>query len=209
MPHATIRQLRIDQSLNDVIDILVSQQEKAKPTNLQALLAWHSEGIINPHDDYLLRTNRFSLWNKARVFYKRAVTITPELLKKDLCIEFSGEEGADAGALKFEFFEKVLQCINEDWFEGAEDKRIPRCHWGIESELEMAGAIIAHSILLGGPGFPCIHPTVFHIMVNDGGNGPQQAVSASLEKIPTVDDIPRDASTMDLVDMIDKVRHCI
>ena len=44
MPHATIRQLRIDQSLNDVIDILVSQQERAKPTNLQALLARHSEG---------------------------------------------------------------------------------------------------------------------------------------------------------------------
>ena len=45
------------------------------------------------------------------MFYKRAVT-TPELLKKDLCIEFSGEEGADPGALKFEGFEKVLQCIN-------------------------------------------------------------------------------------------------
>ena len=82
VPHATIRQLRIDQFLNDVIDILVSQQEKAKPTNLQALLARHSEGIINTHDDYLLRTNRFSLWNKARVFYERAVTTTPELLKK-------------------------------------------------------------------------------------------------------------------------------
>ena len=56
-----------------------------------------------------------------------------------------------------------------------------------------------------GPGFPCIHPAVFHIMVSDGGNGPLQAVSASLEKLPTVDDIPRDASTMDPVDMIDKV----
>ena len=40
------------------------------------------------------------------MFYKRAVIKLPELLKKDLCIEFSGEEGADAGALKFEFFEK-------------------------------------------------------------------------------------------------------
>ena len=207
VPHGTIRQLRVDQSLsnNDVIDILVSQQEKTKPLTLQALLARHSEGIINTQDDYLLRTNRCSLWNKARIFYKRAITTSPEMLKKELCIEFSGEEGADAGALKFEFFEKVLQCINEDFFQGAEDKRIPKCHWGSETELEMAGAIMAHSLLLGGPGFPCLHPTIFHIMAKHGGDGPLQAVCANLEKLPTVEDIPQDASTMDLIDMIHKV----
>ena len=152
-----------------------------------------------------MRTNRSSLWNEARVFYKRAIMTSPELLRKELCIEFSGEEGADAGALKFEFFEKVLQCINEDCFEGCEDRRIPRCHWGSDTELEMAGAIIAHSILLGGPGFPCLHPMIFHTMARYGGDSPLQAVSADLENLPTVDDIPRDASTMDLVDMIDKV----
>lgn len=202
----TIRQLRIEQSLsnNDVIDILVSQQEKAKPLSLQALLARHSEGVISTQNDYLLRTNQCSLWNKAKVFYKRAITTSPEMLKKELCIEFSGEEGADAGALKFEFFEKVLQCVNDDWFEGAEDRRIPRCHWGSETELEMAGAIMAHSILLGGPGFPCLHPTIFHVMASDG-NDPLQAVCA--ENLPTVDDIPRDASTIDLLDLINKVLY--
>lgn len=204
VPPGTIRHLRIDQSLsnNDVIDILVSQQEKAKQLTLPALLAHHSEEVIDFRDDYLLRTNRSSLWNKARVFYKRAITTSPSLLKKDLCIQFSGEEGTDAGALKFEFFEKVLQCVNDDWFEGADDKRMPRCHWGSESELEMAGAMMGHSILLGGPGFPCLHPTVFGVMANDSDDA-LQAVCA--ENLPTVEDIPRDASTIDLLEMISKV----
>ena len=104
--------------------------------------------------------------------------------------------------MKFEFFEKFLKCANDDWLEGAEDKRMSRCHWGSELELEMAGAMMAHSILLGGPGFPCLHPTVFRIMANDGDD-PLQVVC--VENLPTVDDIPRDASRADLLDMISKV----
>ena len=118
-------------------------------------------------------------------------------------IEFSGEEGADAGALTFEFFETVLQKVNEEWFEGSDTRRIPRCHWGCETELLMAGCVIAHSILLGGPGFPCIHPAIFHMMIF--GDLHVHLSDVPADDLPTAEDIPRDASTIDLLEMISKV----
>ena len=120
----TIRQLHSRMSTNEVIDILVSQHEKAKLLSLPALLAHHTRENIDMQDDNVLKTNRRVLWNKAMVFYKRGITTSPELLKKDL-VEFSGKEGADAGALKFEFFEKMLQEMNDHWFEGCDCRRIP------------------------------------------------------------------------------------
>ena len=198
----TIRQLRLEQNMstNDVIDVLVSQQEKNKSLPLQALLHRHSRLNIEDNDEYLLKTNRHCMWNKARVFYKRAI-YSPSLLKQGLMIEFSGEEGADGGALRLEFFEKILQEVNDAWFEGNEERRIPRCHWGAEVELEMAGTMVAHSLLLGGPGFPCIHPAVFHMMVfGDSSIGDLHA-----DSLPTTEDIPRDASTIDLLEMISNV----
>ena len=198
----TIRQLRLEQNMstNDVIDVLVSQQEKSKSLPLQALLLRHSRVNIEDNNEYLLKTNRHCIWNKARVFYKRAV-LSPSLLKQGLMIEFSGEEGADAGALRLEFFEKVLQEVNENWFEGSEERRIPRCHWGSEVELEMAGTMVAHSLLLGGPGLPCVHPGVYHMMVF----GDSCISDLHADNLPNSEDIPRDASTIDLLEMISNV----
>ena len=51
------------------------------------------------------------------MFYKRGITTSPKLIKKDLIVEFSGEEGDDVGALKFEFFEKMLQEMNEKFLQ--------------------------------------------------------------------------------------------
>ncbi len=71
---------------------------------------------------------------------------------------FSGEDGIDGGALRNEFFVSALRSLNEEFFEGSQEKRLPRCHWGCEVEQNMAGALVAHSL---GPGFPCLHPPVF------------------------------------------------
>ena len=46
-------------------------------------------------------------------------------------------------------------CGKED-----EKRRLPCYHWGIETEMEMVGAMVAHSILQRGPGFKCIHPAL-------------------------------------------------
>ena len=134
-------------------------------------------------------------------FYKRAVA-NRSMLRQNLMIEFSGEEGADAGALLYEFCEEVVHKVDEDYFEGQEDRRVPKCHWGSAFELEMAGAMVAHSILQGGPGLPCLHPAVFHTMVS----GEAQAITTLTEnELPTAKDIPRNASTYDILEMIDQV----
>ena len=66
----------------------------------------------------------------------------------------------------------------------------------------MAGAMVAHSMLQGGPGFPCLHPAVYQLMVLGDS---VQLTSLQPEEFPTADDIPRNAATMDLLEMIDEV----
>ena len=76
-------------------------------------------------------------------------------------IKFSGEKGSDSGALLFEFYQEVTKKLYDECFEGTENRKIPRFNWGLEIQLKMAGAMIAHSVLQGGPGLPCIHPAIF------------------------------------------------
>ena len=69
--------------------------------------------------------------NKAKCFYKSCLH-TPSRLKKSLVIEFSGEEGYDAGALKKDFFNAFLRHIENDLFEGRVGRLVPRNLWGHE-----------------------------------------------------------------------------
>ena len=169
--------------------------------SLSALLMRHASIHMDGSDEVVLKTNRAVLWNKAKVFYKRAIAC-PEMLKKTLMIEFSGEEGVDAGALLFEFSQEVLRTISEEYFEGSEGRKVPKSHWGGTTELEMAGAMVAHSMLQGGPGFPCIHPAMYQSMVLGEC---MMLTSLQPEEFPTADDIPHNAVTMDLLEMIDEV----
>ena len=56
VPETTIQQLRIIQNMstNDVIDVLVSQQEKAKPPTLQMLLARHAHETLDANSEFLV-----------------------------------------------------------------------------------------------------------------------------------------------------------
>ena len=79
---------------------------------------------------------------------------------------------------------------------------LSRGSW-LEFELEMAGAMVAHSILQGGPGLPCLHPAVFHTMVS--GEAQLAVTTLTENELPTAKDIPLNASTCDLLEMIDQV----
>ena len=197
----TVTQLRNEHGINTVIDILISQHEKSKPQSLSAILMRHASLHMDLSNEHVLKTNRAVLWNKAKVFYKRAIA-NPSILKKPLMIEFSGEEGADAGALLFEFSQEVMRQVSEEYFEGDEGRKIPRSHWGGATELEMAGAMVAHSMLQGGPGLPCIHPAMYQSMVLGDC---LELMSLQPGEFPTASDIPRNAATMDLLEMINEV----
>ncbi len=55
--------------------------------------------------------------------------------------------------------------------------------------------LLAHSLVQGGPGLPCLSPAVFEFFVS--GN--------TSERYPSKDDIPLDLSTHNLITFIDKV----
>lgn len=102
-----------------------------------------------------------------------------------LSVSFTGEEGIDAGICcdlttnvdcfdlhiltniyrgteeQF-FFEQLLEKVDQQFFEGKADRRLPKKEWCIEHSLEMAERIITHSIVQGGPGFPVLCPAVFN-----------------------------------------------
>lgn len=140
--------------------------------------------VIDDSEDTSLKIHRSCLWQKAQTFYKKGITD----------YFFSGENGVDGGALRNEFFVAALKSMNIDYFEGNSDKKLPRSHWGCEAEQVVAGVLVDHSLLLGGPGFPCLHPAVYDLCVG---------VSDSYE--PNICDIPMNAVTEDLLDMITKV----
>ena len=56
--------------MNQVIDFLVSHQEKNKPITLQlsALLIWYTSKIMDGNEN-VLKTNTHVLWNKVKVSF--------------------------------------------------------------------------------------------------------------------------------------------
>lgn len=185
--HLIEQKLRENKSIEEIIDFFLNED------SIALVLKRLSSKIINNDEDTLLEMNRSCLWNKAKVFYKKATTDV-SLLKKNLIVLFRGEEGVDGGALRNEFFVCALKQMNDEYFEGREDRRLPKCHWGCEVEQVLAGVLVAHSLLLGGPGFPCLHPAIYDVGVGVG-EGYQ----------PTVEDVPVNSATADVLDMINQV----
>ncbi len=59
----------------------------------------------------------------------------------------------------------MLRVINEDLFEGNEIQWIPGRGWEKANLQKMAGIMIAHSILHGGPSFPVLGCYVYRYIV--------------------------------------------
>ena len=140
-----------------------------------------------------LRMTRSCIWNKAKAFYKSALH-NPKVLRKNLVIEFAGEEGIHLGALQNDFFSEVLRNISTHLFKGNPTRMVPRSLWGDDSECRMAGLAISHSILLGGPGFRCLHPALYSYVTQS------KSSSCAVEDMPCADDIPMNTSTQDLIE---------
>ena len=88
----TIRHLRSSMTTSGVVDVLLNEKEKSKPLSLQGVLNQHCRQNMNLDDECVLKTNRHCLWNKAQVFYKRAIATSPVHLKRGLMIEGRREQ---------------------------------------------------------------------------------------------------------------------
>ena len=134
--------------------------------SLDTLLMMHSDEMIDANKDVFLTLNHQELWQRATCFYK-ATKNSPEKLGRNLVVVLEEEEGIDAGALRGYFFEQLKE-INECLLEGSIFRRVPK-----DSELlcyfELAGRMIAHSVLQGGPSLDCLCPAVVATLLSCGG----------------------------------------
>lgn len=104
-------------TVNDVIDLVLGErkaQEVSQPVEKTAIdifaadLHRHALDFFGEADaDYMLQANRSCIYNVAEGFYKSACQ-RESLLRNNLQIKFSGEDGIDAGALRTEFFGAFL-----------------------------------------------------------------------------------------------------
>ena len=90
-------------------------------------------------------------------------------LKKPLDVDFVGEQGADVGGPTKEFFHQAICALtkvdplyNLQLFGGQEGHLIPLYGIDVISSgcFEMAGKLLAHSILHGGPGLSGLSPCI-------------------------------------------------
>ncbi|PFX24444.1 hypothetical protein AWC38_SpisGene10962 [Stylophora pistillata] len=163
---------------------------------LSQILKNFSTTHIDDQRPIYLEVHRSAIWKRALTFYKQAMG-EPYKLKQRLSIGFDGEEGIDAGALRVEFFCEVLQEMNKRLFEGDECHRVPKKTFHGGTNYAIAGMMIGHSLLQNGPAFPCM-PKAIYSYITTG------CIEIALNQLPTIGDIPLDASTSNLHEFICK-----
>ena len=179
-----------------------SGQNKDELT-IQQVLKNHADRIIDSYDDQKLQVERDDIWRSCLAFYKMGLK-DHNRLKKNLFVEFigSGEHGIDGGALKFEFFNICMEEARLRLFEGDPSKLIPRRGIGSKGiQFEIAGALIAHSVLQGGPGFPYLAEW-FADQLLEGDNSNTVCLISK-------DDIPKNAMTEKLLDFVEKLDSAV
>lgn len=166
---------------------------------LESILLAHSFKVIDRDTQLYITVDKENLWPTSVSFYK-AMKHNPKRFKRQL-VEFEGEEGVDAGALRSTFFELLIREVDQHLFEGDEKRRIPKKDWGLSSLFEIGGMMVAHSILSGGPGFPCLLPAIFHCLVT--GIVDDEYIPPDM--MPCKDDIPESLAYKELVEFVETV----
>ena len=181
-----------------VLSLLDSPKAPVKDISLDTLLVMHAAEVIDANRDTYLTVNRTDLWQRATCFYKASKS-SPQKLTRNFIVTFEKEEGIDAGALRGSYFEELIQEVNKRLFEGDPFRRVPKKDSELECYFELAGRMIVHSILQGGPTLNCICPAVYiSIMLGSIDNAVQEMI---------IEDIPLNAGTCGLVDFIHEVSY--
>lgn len=88
--------------------------------------------------------------------------------------------------------------LNNRLFEGEPTRRVPKRDSNIDKNFVAAGIMIGHSIMQGGPSFSCLCPAVYNFVLFGDKD-------LALEELPSVDDIPKNAATAGLINIIHEV----
>ena len=78
---------------------------------------------------------------------------------------YSGQPAADTGGVIRQFYTQLLEVIADTFFQG-DTYRSPvyNCDLVASGVMKLVGAIIVHSVLQGGPGFPIFSPGVYNYL---------------------------------------------
>ena len=77
--------------------------------------------------------------------------------RKKLRVVYKGQPAADTGGVTRQFYTQLLQEISQQFFQGDTFKTpIYNSNMVVSGIMKLVGTVITHSILQGGPGFPCI-----------------------------------------------------
>ena len=121
--------------VNETVSILLSSEEsrsKQPDETLDSLISHHSAQFIRRVRDSWIEVDRGNMYSRATHFYKSAKGY-PQKLAMNFVVEFTGEEGIDAGALKGDFFKHILKEVDDGLFEGSIFNRIPKKDHCLES----------------------------------------------------------------------------
>ena len=190
-----------DSNASDIIEWLCTGSDN-KQTSPKAEDILRDNFQVNSYtrEEHVIHIEREHLWKGGLTFYKQCIA-QPEKLGKNLVVDFVGEEGVDCGAIRSEFFTALLKEMNRRLFEGQTFRRIPKKSWG--SNHIIAGMIIGHSLIQGGPSFAALSPSVYQFLTT--GSEDKVMQSSDLETLPRSEDIPKDSSTVTLHELIEKV----
>ncbi len=91
-------------------------------------------------------------------------------MSRPVSVVYEGMPGVDIGGVRRQLFTDVLKALKEQvpMFEGPEYRLLPIYSTSTQtSELHtILGRVIVHSLLLGGPGFPFLAPSVYWYVVS-------------------------------------------
>ncbi len=178
-----------------------SNEQSYDHTSLPTVLSQYARSVTVSDRDFYLTLKRDEIWPRGCQFYK-AAKVDKKRLRWNLVIEYETEEGIDAGtAIKGDFFCEFLNQIDQRLFEGSAYRRVPKKDIGLESLFELAGIMMVHSVIHGGPSFSRMSPLVHAFLMNGRID---EAVQASISNV-SVADIPHNASTDTVIKLINMV----
>ena len=198
VPAETLTEVaRRNVTMDDAVDELVGRScEPADKALEQVLMEYRRQ--VNSADELNITVERDNIWCNILAFYKKSLTDKARLRKK-LVVTFQGEDGVDAGALSAEFFQLALDQIKKRLFQGKPERALPIKDYTKAMLFQIAGMITAHSLVQGGPGFPCLCPAVYYYML-----GKCEDVALHINK----EDIPLTASSEAMVNLIKELEEC-
>ena len=177
-------------------DSTVLEKKEETYSTLSELVEERISKQMLSDEDLTWSVKREEIWRCALTFYKTA-QVNPQRLKKNLIIEFDGDQGLDGGALKKEFFSLLFKDVDWRMFEGAKDHRIPRKGCDNIGLFKLAGTMLSHAVMQDCPNLLQFPAWLFDLLVS----GDPSVVTETI----SIQDMPKTSASENLICLIQKL----